>query len=144
MQFMRDALAGKKQLIKCHDVRNINLPRYKEFHCGILYKAAMDDPLLSRYLPDPNDNSKNPVSRRFLLNVSDSYWIPRGRPSVSGAVYNPALVGDRDGETRRTRPRPSISPACKARTRTAAAQSIHRHRLADADAHPREPARLER
>ena len=70
MQFMRDALAGKKQLIKCFNIRTINLPRLKEFNCGNLYQTAMSDQTLARYLPDPTDNNKIPVTRRFLLNVS--------------------------------------------------------------------------
>jgi hypothetical protein len=36
MEFMRDALSGKKRLLTNREVNYVNVPRYKEFNAGNL------------------------------------------------------------------------------------------------------------
>ena len=71
MDFMREALSGKKKLITNRDLAMVNVPRYKEFNAANLYKAAMADAELKLYLPDiTSDKSSKTINRKFLFNVS--------------------------------------------------------------------------
>lgn len=70
MEFMRDALSGKKRLIPNRQLAPVNVPRYKEFNTGNLYKAAMADEELKFYLPDmTSEKSTRTINRKFLFNV---------------------------------------------------------------------------
>ena len=71
MEFMRDALCGRKRLITNRDLAPVNVPRYKEFNAVALYKAGIADEELNVYLPDPPAKESGKVlNRRFLFNVS--------------------------------------------------------------------------
>jgi hypothetical protein len=71
MEFMRDALCGRKRLITNRDLAPVNVPRYKEFNAVSLYKAGVADEELKLYLPDPPaKESSKAINRRFLFNVS--------------------------------------------------------------------------
>lgn len=71
MEFMRDALCGRKKLITNRELAMVNVPRYKEFNAQSLYKAAMADAELKQYLPDmTSDKSNKTINRKFLFNVS--------------------------------------------------------------------------
>ena len=71
MEFMRDALCGRKRLITNRDLAPVNVPRYKEFNALALYKAGVADDELKLYLPDPpTKESSKVINRRFLFNVS--------------------------------------------------------------------------
>ena len=71
MEFMRDALSGRKRLITNRDLAPVNVPRYKEFNAVALYKAGIADEELKLYLPDPpTKESSKVINRRFLFNVS--------------------------------------------------------------------------
>jgi hypothetical protein len=73
MEFMRDALCGRKRLITNRDLAMVNVPRYKEFNAQNLYKAAMADAELKLFLPDiTSDKSSKTINRKFLFNVSCS------------------------------------------------------------------------
>jgi len=43
MEFMRDALSGKKRLLTNRELAPVNVPRFKEFSTVNLYKAAIAD-----------------------------------------------------------------------------------------------------
>ena len=66
MEFLRDALCGKKRLLTNREVSYVNVPRYKEFNAGNLQKAAVADAELRLYLPDV---SEKVINRKFLFNV---------------------------------------------------------------------------
>jgi ssRNA-specific RNase YbeY (16S rRNA maturation enzyme) len=68
MEFMREALAGRKKLLTNRDLCSVNVPRYKEFNATNLQNLAMQDDELRVYLPDTSDNKV--INRRFLFNVS--------------------------------------------------------------------------
>jgi hypothetical protein len=68
MEFMRDALAGRKKLLTNRDLCSVNVPRYKEFNATNLQNLALQDEELKLYLPDASDNKV--INRRFLFNVS--------------------------------------------------------------------------
>ena len=70
MEFMRDALSGKKKLITNRELAVVNVPRYKEFNAANLYKAAMADDELRNYLPEPSSEKAKGINRKFLFNVS--------------------------------------------------------------------------
>ncbi len=70
MEFLRDALSGRKKLITNRDLAPVNVPRYKEFNAAKLYKAAMADGELRIYLPDAAESSTKVLNRKFLFNVS--------------------------------------------------------------------------
>jgi len=72
MEFLRDALRGIKKLLSNSEVRQVSVPRYKEFNASSLYQSAMSDPSLRVYLPEPNGPRSKPCNRKFLFNVSKS------------------------------------------------------------------------
>jgi len=69
MEFMRDALAGRKKLLTNRDLCPVNVPRYKEFNSTNLQSLAMQDDELRAYLPEVTSQNKV-INRRFLFNVS--------------------------------------------------------------------------
>jgi hypothetical protein len=68
MEFMRDALSGKKKLLTNRDLCPVTVPRYKEFNSTNLEQMALQDPDISGYLPDPS--ATKVINRKFLFNVS--------------------------------------------------------------------------
>lgn len=70
VHFLREVLAGRKQLIKLKDLHPVHVPRMKEFDFGTLYEYAMRDEQIRRYLPEPTAKGKSTCSRKFLFNVS--------------------------------------------------------------------------
>ena len=73
---MRDCVAGRKLLFKLKDLVPVNVPRMNEFCADAMYKAAIEDPVGRRYLPDPiGKNQRRPVGRKFLFNVSECYRL---------------------------------------------------------------------
>ena len=66
MEFMRDALSGKKRLITNRELAPVTVPRYREFNAAGLQKAALADDELRLCLPDASEKT---INRRFLFNV---------------------------------------------------------------------------
>ena len=58
MDFVRDALAGKKKLLKNQQVVIVEVPRYKEFNVKGLYELSLQDSDLKQYLPDKKADSE--------------------------------------------------------------------------------------
>ena len=84
MEFMRDALCGRKRLITNRDLAPVNVPRYKEFNAVALYKAGIADEELNIYLPDPPAKESSKVlNRRFLFNVSTAHTDSRRSSTLS-------------------------------------------------------------
>ena len=54
LSFLRDLLCDKKQHLKRNEVVFMSIPNYKEISVSNIYDDAMQDPVLSRYLPDRN------------------------------------------------------------------------------------------
>jgi hypothetical protein len=67
MEFMRDALSGRKKLLTNRELCPVTVPRYKEFNAANLQKAAVADEELKVYLPNTSDTKV--INRRFLFNV---------------------------------------------------------------------------
>ena len=68
MSWLREVLAGRKQLIKNKDLCPVNVPRIPEFSCDRLYQQAINDEQAKAYLPDPSADGKRNISRKFLFN----------------------------------------------------------------------------
>jgi hypothetical protein len=79
MEFMRDALSGRKRLLTNRELAPVAVPRYKEFNAANLQKAALDDPELKLYLPDAGERV---INRKFLFNVSSVTLKSYERPCV--------------------------------------------------------------
>ena len=69
MEFMRDALSGRKRLITNRELAPVTVPRYREFNAAGLQKAALADDELRLCLPDASEKT---INRKFLFNVSAS------------------------------------------------------------------------
>jgi hypothetical protein len=54
LSFLRDLLSENKQHLKRNEVIFMAIPNYKEISVKNLYDDAMQDPVLSRYLPNKN------------------------------------------------------------------------------------------
>jgi len=54
LSFLRDLLSETKQHLKLNEVILMAIPNYKEISVKNLYDDAMQDPLLTRYLPNKN------------------------------------------------------------------------------------------
>ena len=67
--FLREVIAGRKQLIKLKDLIPCNVPRMTEFNADVLYRQALNDTVASMYLPDPTNKGARSCSRKFLFNV---------------------------------------------------------------------------
>ena len=79
MEFMRDALSGKKRLLTNRELAPVAVPRYKEFNAANLQKAALADEELKLYLPDAGERV---INRKFLFNVSSIAVKSYEGPSV--------------------------------------------------------------
>ena len=53
MEFLRDALSGRKKVLTNRELCPVNVPRYREFNAQTLYQHAMLDSDLRTYLPEP-------------------------------------------------------------------------------------------
>jgi hypothetical protein len=54
LSFLRDLLSETKHHLKRNEVILMAIPNYKEISVKNLYDDAMQDPLLSKYLPNRN------------------------------------------------------------------------------------------
>ena len=79
MEFMRDALSGRKRLLTNRELAPVAVPRYKEFNAANLQKAALADEELKLYLPDAGERV---INRKFLFNVSSIAVKSYEGPSV--------------------------------------------------------------
>ena len=71
MHFLRQVLHGTKQLLHMTAVRQVTVPKLKEFNSQQLYEQALQDEKTRDYLPDREGFSRNkPVGRSFVFNVS--------------------------------------------------------------------------
>jgi hypothetical protein len=68
MEFLREALSGRKKVLTNRELCSVTVPRLKEFNAANLQKAAMTDAELKPYLPDTKDSKV--INRKFLFNVS--------------------------------------------------------------------------
>ncbi len=88
MEFLREVMAERKRLIPLRNVVHVNVPKFEEFQTERLYRQALADPNMRLFLPEPHQNDKRSVSRKFLFNVS------------AMAPLTPDAVGDRDAAPR--------------------------------------------
>jgi hypothetical protein len=70
IDFLKDVCAGRKFLLTNAEVKLINVPRIKELSAKLLQKEALDDPLISKFLPDISN--KQVLSKEFLFNIINS------------------------------------------------------------------------
>lgn len=70
LDFIREVIAGRKELIKLRDICPVNVPRFHEFNADKLYNHAIAAKKLRKFLPDPVVPNQRPVARKFLFNVS--------------------------------------------------------------------------
>jgi hypothetical protein len=88
MEFMRDALSGKKRLIPNKQLCPVTVPRYKEFNSEKLEQMALNDSVLRAYLPDAS--ATKVINRKFLFNVSGSPHPTAGHQHTQGGLVQGA------------------------------------------------------
>ena len=72
LSFLRDLLSEKKHHLKRNEVIYLTVPNYKELSVKNIYDDAMQDPLLSKYLPNKEQMSgKLPERDFFFLHTFD-------------------------------------------------------------------------
>lgn len=52
--FMRDILSEKKSFLRANEVNHMKVPLYQEISVKNMYDDAMQDPILKKYLPEPD------------------------------------------------------------------------------------------
>lgn len=67
--FMRDILSDRKLHLKQNEVIRLEIPAYEEISVKNLYPEAMQDPVLSRYLPTKEQLSNKLPERDFFFGV---------------------------------------------------------------------------
>jgi len=67
--FMRDILSDRKLHLKQNEVIRLEIPAYEEISVKNLYPDAMQDPVLSRYLPTKKQLSNKLPKRDFFFGV---------------------------------------------------------------------------
>ena len=67
--FMRDILSEKKLHLKQNEINKMSVPLYQEISVKSLYPDAMKDPLLSKYLPNPDQLSGKLPERDFFFGI---------------------------------------------------------------------------
>ena len=70
MDFMKKCLACRKKLLRLNEVKQIRVPRLKEFCADKIYLKSLSDEIIRDYLPDGTDpeKPKRTVSKAYLFN----------------------------------------------------------------------------
>ena len=68
MEYLRDALSGKKLVLENDEIKAVKVPRLAEFKLKGILEQALADRLISKYLPTLNE--KRGLNRRWLFTVS--------------------------------------------------------------------------
>ena len=71
MPFLRQVFTKRKKLIKAHDVRLINIPRYEEISVRKLWRQVMEYAELAIYFPD-FENTDTLVDRTYFFTILGS------------------------------------------------------------------------
>ena len=66
---MRDILSEAKLFLRANEVNHMKVPLYQEISVKNLYEDAMQDPVLKKYLPDPNQLSGKMPERDFFFGI---------------------------------------------------------------------------
>ena len=69
LSFMRDILADKKLHLKQNEVIRLDIPAYQELSVKNLYEDAMNDPVLTKYLPTKEQLSNKLPKREFFFGI---------------------------------------------------------------------------
>jgi RNAse (barnase) inhibitor barstar len=80
IDFLRDVLSGRKKLLPLSEVKQICVPKFKEFDANKLFALALQDGQARQYLPEPRLGSqKRTVCKKYLFSVSKRYAPPSVR-----------------------------------------------------------------
>ena len=66
--FIKDVLAGKKQLMKKGEVMHVQIPHYEELSVRRIYPMFKKDPTFQQYFPDRYNKDKGPP-RQYFFNI---------------------------------------------------------------------------
>ena len=66
---MRDILSETKLFLRSNEVNRMKVPLYQEISVKNLYDDAIQDPVLKKYLPDPNQLSGKMPERDFFFGI---------------------------------------------------------------------------
>ena len=66
--FLKDVLAGKKQLLKKSEVKTIEVPHYDEVSVKALYPEFKKDAKMMSFFPDQYPKNKGPP-REYFFNI---------------------------------------------------------------------------
>jgi len=67
--FMRDILSETKLFLRSNEVNRMKVPLYQEISVKNLYADAMGDPVLKKYLPEPDQRSGKLPERDFFFGI---------------------------------------------------------------------------
>ncbi|TNV71108.1 hypothetical protein FGO68_gene4729 [Halteria grandinella] len=67
--FMRDILSETKLSLRSNEVNHMKVPLYQEISVKNLYNDAMTDPVLKKYLPEPDQLSGKLPERDFFFGI---------------------------------------------------------------------------
>jgi len=67
--FLKAILSDEKKVLKAENVLKVNVPLYPELSVKDMYKDAMEDPEVAKYLPSIPDLSNKLPEREFFFGV---------------------------------------------------------------------------
>jgi hypothetical protein len=73
-------LSGAKEVFANHEIRPINVPRFKGLSLKTVYEFARNHPRMQKYLPDMQDDDEPTLDREFLftvVNTCDGHYFPQ-------------------------------------------------------------------
>ena len=71
--FLKEVLAGTKDLIPLDKVKYVNVPLYDELAVKDIYQAFINDEKFMRHMPDPQPGSRLP-NRTYFYNVLNTLY----------------------------------------------------------------------
>jgi hypothetical protein len=71
LDFLRSVLSGQKFLFTNREIAPIKVPRLKEFQAADIYKMALIDQQVRKYIPEPScgkEDGARTCSKEYLFN----------------------------------------------------------------------------
>ena len=65
LNYLKGILSGAKEVFANHEIRPINVPRFKGLSLKTVYEFARNHPRMQKYLPDMQDDDEPTLDREF-------------------------------------------------------------------------------
>jgi hypothetical protein len=89
---MRDILSDKKLHLKQNEINHMEVPAYQEISVKNLYDDAMQDELLSKYLPSKEQLSGRLPERDFFFGILSTLRGQYMKDIITPKPQNPITV----------------------------------------------------